>query len=125
MLVIPETAVENTDTAKKKFIDALNEQKTAFLLFRSNPRNEDEIQAKADMADNYAKNWNAAEYRVIWIKNQDILKDIVVEYFGFDGNIIAVSLHYGSGEHRNVVKKYKLPDLMDNFDMGEAFSGAY
>jgi hypothetical protein len=125
MLVIPKTNQENLDTAKHMFIEALNETKTVFLLFRSTSQNESQIKPKVEMAENYANNWKPTEYRVIWISNQELVKDIIQQYFGNDDNVMAVSLHFGTGNPRQVVKKYGMTDLNDNFDMGEAFVDAY
>lgn len=124
MLIIPETTSETTDTAKSKLTEALKEEDTIFLLFRSDSQNESQIQGIVTTADNYAQKWGKEMYRVVWIKKQDILKDIADKYFGNDKKIIAVSLRCGAGEPREVVSKYELSEIDDTIKIGRAFSNA-
>jgi len=124
MLIIPETSGQTAEGAKSKLIEALNEEDTIILLFRSDPQNETQIQDLAVKADKYAGNYGNGMYKVILLKQQDILKEVVDKYFGDDKNIVTVSLRCGTWLSRNAVGKYELSQIDDNIKIGKAFSDA-
>jgi len=123
MLIIPETAGETSETAKKRFSAALNEENTIFLLFRSNAQNESQVQQVVEKANNMTQ-WQSKVYRVGLIKDQSLVSDVVTQYFGDAADIIAVSLRYGTGEPRQIGKRYPLSEIDIEKKIGKAFADA-
>jgi len=124
MLKIPESSSGTPETAKSKFLEALEEEDTIFLLFRNNTQNESQIQDLAAMADNVAQQWAKEVYRVVLINNQALVNTIIAQYFGDDNDVVAVSLCFGKGEPRKIGKKYILPEIDNERKIGMAFSNA-
>lgn len=123
MIIIPQTNDENSEQSTRRFINALNEDKTRFLVFRSTPQTISQITSLAEMADKCTQ-YKPTEYRVILINKQDLLAPIVAKYFGDDQSIIAISLRQGTGEPRQVGTKYQLAAINTNLKIGKAFNDA-
>lgn len=124
MLEIPEHPGDSSDVAVASVSKLLNEPKTTILVFRSDPQNEDSVKARAVMADQLAQSQNPAEWRVIWIRQPNLVPAIIASYFGADTQAAAASLKWGTGEPRSVGKLYLLGEIADPLDLGGAFSDA-
>lgn len=124
LIIIPDSSAETSETANCRLVNALKEEDTIFLLFRSNTQNMNQISTIAMMAEKYAQNWGAETYRVVLIKDQVICKDIVTKFFANDSDIVAVSLRLGTGAEREIAKKYQLEEIDEPIKIGGAFSYA-
>lgn len=124
-IVIPQVANETAEVAQARFSAALAEQDTTFLLFRSTTATFAEVEVRVKWADDVALE-NPAEWRVMWIQNDALLKPADVErYFGSDPNVICASLRLGTGEPREVVERFSLPNPRDPIATLAAFSKAW
>ncbi|OGS05311.1 MAG: hypothetical protein A3G41_03535 [Elusimicrobia bacterium RIFCSPLOWO2_12_FULL_59_9] len=111
----------------KTSLDALNEPKTTFLVMRAVAGKEKGIEDLAARAAQVAGNWNPAEWRVLWLKQPDKDArsiDFLKKVFGDDAGAAAVSLSWGSGEERSVVKRYQPGDIADEVQILGAFAEA-
>ena len=122
---IPTQPADTAEVAQKVFSDALAEPKTTYLLFRSLPETEDATNVVATKADALALRDNPKEWRVMWIKNAALLSSETISlYFGADEKIAVVSLRWGTGEPRQVEKRFLLSELPTRISIGEAFTAA-
>jgi uncharacterized protein (DUF1015 family) len=124
MIVIPENGNESAETARGRLLAALHEEDTIYLIFRSDAQNESQVKEIAARADRYAEHYGNGMNGVIFIQDQNLLKEIVVEYFGVDKSIIAVSLLSGNEGGCKIAGKYALSEINDNIKIGKAFSNA-
>ncbi|MBI4248267.1 MAG: hypothetical protein HY611_02100 [Elusimicrobia bacterium] len=111
----------------KTSLDALDEPKTTFLVMRAVAGKEKAAEDLAERAAQVAGNWNPAEWRVLWLKQPEKdarSKDFVKKFFGDDAGTAAVSLSWGSGEDRSVVKRYQLGDIADEVQILGAYAEA-
>lgn len=116
VIVIGKYTEETPQSAQNAFVQALNEPRTAFLIFRSSSKNEEAVKALVAKARSVTQ-WNSAEWRVLWIKEEALLpSSLIKSYFGSDDKIAAVSLRWGGNAagHRTVVETFELKDLNEN-----------
>ena len=123
MTIIPSKA-KDVPGAKQELQQSLGEQNTTVLLFRSSPTNEAAVGNIVAMADQLAQRDNLAEWRVVWIKDANLLPDEVKSYFGANDDKVAASLKYGTGTPRTVGSLFAPADLGDRIAIGQAFSNA-
>lgn len=122
LTIIPETANETAQEAKQRLSEALAEAKTTFVVFRN--AGGADLKNMIDTAVAIAKAQNPTEWRVVWIKDAQLVPEAHGAFFESDVTCIAVSLRWGTGEPRKIGKRYIADELSDALAIGEAFADA-
>lgn len=98
----------------------LNEKNTVILVF-ANP-SEQQIQPLYDSALKVIKTNNPTVWRVMWIKNPELVDAKLTKLFWPTGIKQGVVVSLGTGLNREVIASYAEGILKNGFDILKAFS---